>query len=66
MATELKVEDNGTLLEDMAENMSNNTGRAAATPEGIALTYMSLFLMALGPIMIGAFRSVSYHTGLKV
>ena len=66
MASELEVETNGTLLGDVADNASNITGRAAATPEGIALTYMSLFLMALGPILMGAFRSVHYHTELKV
>ncbi len=64
MSTEL--EDNATLLEDIVSNETNMTGRGAATPQGIALTYASLFLMALGPIVLGAFRSVHYHSGLKV
>ncbi len=64
MSTEL--EDNGTLLEDIVTNETNMTGRGAATPQGIALTYASLFLMALGPIVLGALRSVHYHSGLKV
>ncbi|XP_064396205.1 minor histocompatibility antigen H13-like [Halichondria panicea] len=63
MSTEL--EDNATLLEDIVSNETNMTGRGAATPQGIALTYASLFLMALGPIVLGAFRSVHYHSGLK-
>ncbi len=61
MASE--VEENATLL---AENGTNLTGREAATPAGIAVTYSSLFLMALGPILIGSFRSVTYHAVLKV
>ena len=48
------------------ENTSNVTGRDAATPEGIAITYGSLFLMALLPLFFGSLRSVGYHTGLKV
>jgi len=47
------------------QNASNLTGRDAATVEGIVLTYSSLFLMALGPIFIGAVRSVVYHSDLK-
>lgn len=48
------------------ENVSNLTGRDAATPEGIAITYGSLFVMALLPLFFGSLRSVGYHTGLKV
>lgn len=51
--------------ETMAENVSNVTGREAATPEGIAITYGSLFVMALLPLFFGSLRSVGYHTGLK-
>lgn len=61
-----EVEGNETLLEDIVGNETNMTGRAAATPQGIALTYASLFLMALGPIVLGSLRSVQYHSGLKV
>ena len=65
MATE--IEENGSLVDDlMSSNESNITGRAAATPQGIALTYASLFIMALGPIILGSLRSVDYHGGLKV
>ena len=48
------------------ENTSNVTGRDAATPGGIAITYGSLVLMALLPLFFGSLRSVGYHTGLKV
>ena len=48
------------------DNVSNLTGRAAATVGGIALTYSSLFLMALGPIILGSIRSVTHHSTLKV
>lgn len=48
------------------DNASNVTGRDAATPEGIAITYSSLFLMALGPILLGSIRSVKHHIFLKV
>ena len=64
MASE--VEENVTLLNLEGDNASNLTGRGAATPLGIAVTYSSLFLMALGPILLGSFRSVSYHSVMKV
>ena len=52
--------------ESVAENVSNATGREAATTEGIIITYSSLFLMALAPLLFGSLRSVAYHIGLKV
>lgn len=52
--------------ESVAENVSNATGREAATTEGIIITYSSLFLMALLPLLFGSLRSVTYHSGLKV
>lgn len=55
-----------TVLASSAENVSNLTGRAAATAEGIALTYSSLFLMALGPILLGSMRSVLHRRSLLV
>ena len=60
---ELEVEGQNLTI---VENASNLTGRDAATPQGIAVTYFSLFLMALGPILLGSFRSVSHHLSLKV
>ena len=55
-----------TILASSAENVSNLTGRAAATAEGIALTYSSLFVMALGPILLGSMRSVLHRRSLLV
>ena len=55
--------------ESVVENLSNATnasGREEATPEGIAITYGSLFLLALLPLFFGSLRSVGYHAGLKV
>ena len=46
--------------------VKNATGRAAATTEGLALAYASLFLMAVVPIFWGSFRSISYHRSSKV
>ncbi|KAK9497339.1 hypothetical protein O3M35_004676 [Rhynocoris fuscipes] len=45
---------------------NNNTGesmshRIPATPEGIAVAYVSLVLMALLPIFFGSIRSVKHH-----
>ena len=55
--------ENETLGTPVGDNL---TGRAAATVEGITVTYLSLFLMALGPILVGSIRSVSYHSVIKV
>ena len=63
---ELEVEGQNLTVVDNVSNASNLTGREAATPEGIAVTYFSLFLMALGPIFLGSLRSVKHHLSLKV
>ncbi len=63
METALENETVGVLDVD---NASNLTGRGAATPLGIAVTYSALFGMALGPILIGSLRSVGYHSTMKV
>ena len=63
---ELEVEGQNITVVDNVSNASNLTGREAATPEGIAVTYFSLFLMALGPIFLGSLRSVKHHLSLKV
>ena len=44
----------------------NATAKIPATPEGMAIAYGSLFLMAIVPIFIGSFRSVTYHKEQKV
>ena len=45
---------------------ANATARPPSTPEGMAIAYGSLVLMALLPILIGAFRSVRHHKEQKV
>ncbi|XP_050400937.1 minor histocompatibility antigen H13 [Patella vulgata] len=59
MAEEVTV--NATLN----ETATNGTGKIPATPEGMAVAYTSLFLMAIFPIFIGSFRSVKYHKEQK-
>ncbi|CAG5120009.1 unnamed protein product [Candidula unifasciata] len=44
---------------------ANETARIPATPEGMAVAYASLFLMAILPIYIGCFRSVTFHKEQK-
>jgi minor histocompatibility antigen H13 len=52
--------------ENLTENVSNTTARIPATPEGMAVAYGSLVIMALLPIFFGAFRSVKHHKEQKV
>lgn len=44
----------------------NGTGKVPSTPEGMALAYGSLVLMALLPILCGSFRSVKHQQQQKV
>ncbi len=60
------MEENGTLFTSEEANVSNLTGRDAASVPGMAVTYCSLFLMAVGPIVVGSIRSVTYHCVIKV
>lgn len=46
-----------------ASSPANGTTRPPSTPEGIALAYGSLLLMALLPIFFGALRSVRCARG---
>jgi len=58
------VNDSGQLINDTAEK--NVTEKVPSTPEGIAVAYGSLIIMALVPIFFGSFRSVRYHREQKV
>ncbi len=49
------------VVENMTEAINGTTGKTPATPEGMALAYGSLVIMALVPIFLGAFRSVKSH-----
>ena len=48
------------------ETAGNATAKVPATIEGMSVAYLSLFLMAIFPIFIGAFRSVKHHQEQKV
>jgi len=48
-------------VENMTEAINGTTGKIPATPEGMAIAYGSLVVMALLPIFFGAFRSVKSH-----
>ncbi|CAC5407494.1 HM13 [Mytilus coruscus] len=47
------------------DTAANATAKIPATPEGMAVAYGSLLLMAVFPIFVGAFRSVKYHKEQK-
>lgn len=55
----------GDSAADVVENLTaeavNGTSATPSTPEGMALAYGSLVVMALLPIFFGAFRSVKSH-----
>lgn len=50
----------------MNETAANATTKIPATPEGMAIAYGSLCLMAVLPIFYGAVRSVKYHADQRV
>jgi hypothetical protein len=67
MAESVNVTDG--LLSEAVLNESahkNVTDKVPSTPEGMAIAYGSLVIMALVPIFFGAFRSVRYHREQKV
>ena len=43
------------------DTAANTTAKIPASPEGMAVAYASLLIMAIVPIFVGAFRSVRYH-----
>ena len=54
------------LQESVSEAAANATGaKIPATPEGMALAYGSLLIMALLPIFFGSFRSIQSHKDNK-
>lgn len=53
-----------TVVENMTEATVNGT-KTPSTPEGMAVAYGSLVVMALIPIFFGAFRSVKSHKEQK-
>lgn len=51
--------------ENLTQNAQNST-KTPSTPEGMAVAYGSLVIMALLPIFFGAYRSVKHHKEQKV
>ncbi|XP_056645042.1 minor histocompatibility antigen H13 [Diorhabda carinulata] len=47
--------------ENLTENVKNATEKTPSTPEGMAVAYGSLVIMAMLPIFFGSYRSVAYH-----
>ena len=54
------------VVENITEAVKNGTGKIPATPEGMAIAYGSLVIMALLPIFFGSFRSIKHHADQKV
>lgn len=57
------------IVENVVENITaatNGTAKPPSTPEGMALAYGSLVVMALIPIFFGSFRSVKHQQQQKV
>lgn len=48
-------------IENITETVANATTRIPSTPEGMAVAYGSLVVMAMLPIFFGSLRSVKYH-----
>lgn len=49
------------VVENITEAVNGTSKKIPATPEGMAIAYGSLVLMALMPIFMGAFRSIQAH-----
>lgn len=47
--------------QNISENVKNATVKPPSTPEGMAVAYGSLVIMAILPIFFGSYRSVVYH-----
>jgi len=60
-----QIEDGAKNATESATNATNSTGRIPATPEGMAVAYSSLVIMAVLPIFFGSFRSVRHHKEQK-
>lgn len=52
-------------VENATETITN-AKKVPSTPEGIALAYGSLVIMAMLPIVFGSIRSVKLHKAKKV
>ena len=64
--TEEIISETVEAVENITEAVKNGTGKVPATPEGMAVAYGSLVIMALIPIFVGSFRSIKHHADQKV
>lgn len=55
-----------TIEEAITETVKNVSAKVPATPEGMAVAYGSLVIMALLPIFFGAFRSIKSYEEQKL
>ena len=55
-----------TIEEAVVETVKNVSAKIPATPEGMAVAYGSLLIMALLPIFFGAFRSIKSYEEQKL
>lgn len=56
----------GQAVENLTENANTTGTRIPATPEGMAIAYGSLVVMAILPIFFGSYRSVKHHKEQQV
>ena len=54
-----------TVIQNASEAVANVTAKIPSTPEGMAIAYGSLVIMALLPIFFGAFRSIKSYEEMK-
>jgi minor histocompatibility antigen H13 len=52
--------------ENMTEYQNITTARTPSTPEGMAIAYGSLIIMAILPIFFGSYRAVKHHKEQQV
>lgn len=64
--TNRRMEEVNETVQILNETAKNETTKIPSTPEGMAVAYGSLLVMAMLPIFFGAFRSVRYQKEQKV
>lgn len=52
--------------ENLTEYRNATTARVPSTPEGMAIAYGSLIIMAILPIFFGSYRAVKHHKEQQV
>ena len=57
--------DADSVIQNASETVANVTAKIPSTPEGMAIAYGSLVIMALLPIFFGAFRSIKSYEEMK-